>query len=467
MAEGIKKISENVTVENRALVITNPSVADNDAISIGALQSNPTERGLRLKTSKGVYSLFDATKILESLSITNSLLGIKCVTKDKISENAVGTEQLEDGSVTELKLGNDSVTRNKIKNGEVIQGKLGVDAVLNINLKNECVTNEKILNNTIQNNKLYDYTITNKKIAQGTIDTGCLAPNAVTNVKILDNTIENSKYKQYSIYGDKIANNAIKNIHLDVNSVNTVNILNGAINSDKIGEKQIFEKHIEDLQIIDRHIHPGAVTEIKIHDGAVSSNKIKDKSVNLLKLSDDVLDLIGDPVQYDQDNNVELRNNLKVKGNVVADGTISASKIYNAVFMDLAEAYEPAPNVTFVPGDIVEVREDGLLYKADSISTNKDKAIVGVVSNEYAQCFGATEEELENNKKIAVGMIGKVHVNVVGPVKIGEYIGACKDGIGVSENVDLSLSNKHIIGKALETNKSNEPKKVLCLIFPN
>lgn len=467
MAQGIKKISENVTVANRALVITSPSVADNDAISIGALQSNPTERGLKLKTSKGVYSNFDATKILEPLSITNSLLGNRCVTKAKMDVNSVGTEQLENLAVTELKLGNDSVTRTKIKNGEVIQGKLAVDSVVNTNLVNLCVTNAKIAENTIQNSKLLDYTITNRKIAQGTINEGCLAPNAVTNVKILNNTIENSKYKQYSIYGDKIANNAIKNNHLDVNCVNTQNILNGAINSTKIAANNIFETHIADNQIISRHLYPGSVTENKLYDGAVSTNKIKNKSITILKLADDVLNLIGDPVQYDASNNVKLRNNLTVTGNIVANGTIKADKIYNAVFMDLAEAYVPAPDITFVPGDIVEVREDGLLYKADSISTNKDKTIVGVVSNEYAQCFGATEEELQNNEKIAVGMIGKVHVNVVGPVKIGDYIGACKDGIGVSKNIDLSLSNKHIIGKALETNESVEPKKVLCLIFPN
>lgn len=185
----------------------------------------------------------------------------------------------------------------------------------------------------------------------------------------------------------------------------------------------------------------------------------------MIKLGDDVIELIGDPVKYDKDNNVTLRKNLSVSGDIVANGTIKATKIYNAVFMDLAEAYVPAPDVTFVPGDIVELREDGFVYKADSV--NDSKVIVGVISNEYAQCFGATEEELTTNQKVAVGMIGKVHVNVVGPVKIGEYIGACKDGIGVSKDLDLTLQSKHIIGKALESNDSHDPKKVLCLIFPN
>ena len=51
MADGIKKVSENVIVDRRALVITDPTVKDNDAISIGALQSNPSTRGLKMKNS--------------------------------------------------------------------------------------------------------------------------------------------------------------------------------------------------------------------------------------------------------------------------------------------------------------------------------------------------------------------------------------------------------------------------------
>ena len=37
MAEVIKKISENVIINKRALIVTDPSVTDNEAISIGAL----------------------------------------------------------------------------------------------------------------------------------------------------------------------------------------------------------------------------------------------------------------------------------------------------------------------------------------------------------------------------------------------------------------------------------------------
>ena len=467
MAEGIKKVSENVIVANRALVITNPSVADNDAISIGALQSNPSKRGLKIKTAKGVYSKLDASEILEDLSITNNLLAPQCITKDKIKNGEIQHDHLEDDIICEYKIKQDAITRDKIKNGEVIQGKLAKDAVVNENLEDGCVTNLKIKEKTIKNDRLYDKTITNKKIADGTITHSLLDVKCVENENIDLNTIENDRYKDQSIYGDKIKNGGITNVHLDKNCVNTNNIMNGAVDGTKIEENAILEKHIDDGQIIERHLSLGCVTSTKLGKDSVVTEKIKDGSVTLSKLGSDVVGLIGDPVQYDKNNNVELRKNLKVNGNIEATGTIKADKIYNAVFMDLAEAYTPSPEECLVPGDIVELREDGFVYKANGPKEDQAKVIVGVVSNEYAQCFGATEEDLLTNQKVAVGMIGKVHVNVAGPVKIGDYIGACKDGVGVSNKVDLAIPKDYIIGKALETNNSIEPKKVLCLIFPN
>lgn len=329
------------------------------------------------------------------------------------------------------------------------------------------MTNSKIKEGTIQNSKLEDETITNKKIAGKTIINKLIDDAAIDNRTITTNTISNSRYKDQSIYGIKIKDKGITNTHLANNSVNTSNIFNGAVTHSKIADNAITGEHIQKEAIGGSHIQPLVITEGKIADGAVTTRKLKDKSVTIPKLGDDVINLIGDPVQYDKDNNVTLRKNLTVPGNIEAEGTIKAKKIYNAVFMDLAEAYTPAPEESLLPGDIVELREDGFVYRANGPKANESKVIVGVISNEYAQCFGATEEDLATNQKVAVGMIGKVHVNVTGPVKIGDYIGACKDGVGVSNKIDLALPKEYIIGKALETNDSPEPKKVLCLIFPN
>ena len=110
--------------------------------------------------------------------------------------------------------------------------------------------------------------------------------------------------------------------------------------------------------------------------------------------------------------------------------------------MDIAEAYIPGEDLE--PGDIVAMHEDGMVYKANSIRD----CIVGVVSNEYASCFGASKEELLSKQKVAVGMIGQIHVKVKGPVRLGQRISVSLSdpGVGVA-----NWNNGYNIGQVLET----------------
>ena len=75
--------------------------------------------------------------------------------------------------------------------------------------------------------------------------------------------------------------------------------------------------------------------------------------------------------------------------------------------------------------------------------------VVGVISNEFANCLGASKEELFNGSKVAVGMIGKVHVKVKGPIKLGQYIGISLSDSGVGCGLGMAVESKGI-GKALE-----------------
>ena len=152
--------------------------------------------------------------------------------------------------------------------------------------------------------------------------------------------------------------------------------------------------------------------------------------------------------------NIYTEQNITANGNISCNGVITASKVYNAVYNDLAEGYIPGEKLE--PGDIVEIREDGKVYKAE-YNSNK---IVGVVSDEFADCYGASVKEIKSGEKIAVGLIGKVHVKVKGAVKIGDTICCLEQGIGAS-------FNGRKIGKALETKHENGIYKVLCLIYPN
>lgn len=466
MADGIKKISENVIIDKRALVITDPTVPDNDAISIGALQSNPATKGLKIKVAKNTYSLFDAAEFIMAGTITTPLLKDECVTEPKLGPKSVTEPKLADDAVSTRTVIDLNITEPKLGPKAVTETKIGDQALVNRHYRDESITNEKVANNTLENVKLKDKTITNLKIADATIIDTLIANKAVKNRHLDIDAVDNINLIDFSVYGNKIKLKGIEQKHLAENAVNTINILNGAVTGPKIPDKQIGQEHLKEQAVNTIHYADNSVTNIKLANLSVGTTKLIDKSVTLEKLGEDVVGLIGDPVQYDQNNDVTLRKHLTVNGDVNATGTITATKIFNAVFMDIAEAYEPEEEQVFVPGDIVQLNDKGKLEKADKSVTDPGYPIVGVVSNEYATCYGATEEEIKEGKKIPVGLIGKVHVNVAGPVKLGDKIGFFKEGYGASSRTN-NIVKDYIIGKALESNDDYELKKVLCLIYPN
>ena len=467
MADGIKKVSENVIMDRRALVITDPAVIDNDAIAIGALQSNPNTKGLKIKTAKNTYSLFDASQFIMPGSISTELLKDKCVTSLKLADKSVTQPKLADNVVSERTIMDSNVTENKIAPQAITEEKIKDLAIATRHYKNESIVNSKIGNNTIENSKLLNKTITNVKIADGTIINSLLAPNSVKELNIAENSIKYEHLKDGSIYDTKIKNAAIKNKHLDVNCINSQNILNGAITSNKIANNQILGSHIASNVIESTHIVNQSITKEKLDTESVSTNAIINKAITKYKLADDIIELIGDPVQYDTDNNVQLRKDLSVKGNASIDGNLTANRVFNAVFMDIAEAYIPGEELE--PGDIVEIREDNQVYKCKEFSLS----VVGVVSDQYAVCYGATEKELQEGTKVAVGLIGKVPVKVVGTVYPGDRILAGENGVGYVISKEeysemTTLKNKYSpIGKVIEYKKSDGIQTALCLIYPN
>lgn len=463
MAEGIKKISENVIINQRALVVTDPAVPDNAAISTGALWSDPVNKGLQIKTGQGSLSLFDAEQLIMPSTIGTELL------KDK----AVTTIKVDDKAITEIKLANASVSDRTIKNGAVIESKIGNGAVTSTKIKDTSVLEKHIADSNVTTTKIKDKAVTSDKIADNAVNNGQLANNSVTSRNIAgksildkhygDISIPFTAYKKSSIYGDVIRAEGIYASHLSTNAVVTRAIANGAVTDEKIKDASIHNKHLSNACVESVHLAEKAVTTKSIDDDAVTTSKCANKIITRDKLADDVIGLIGDAVKYDKDNNVSIRNDLRVKGSVSVDGTLTASKVYNSVFMDLAEAYEPAEDEIFNPGDIVQVNEDGKLTRAKASSLFP---VVGIVSDEYAECFGASEEEIESAAKIPVGLIGKIHVNVIGPVKLGDKIALIRDGIGASCSTN-NLLRDNIVGKALESNNETGLKKVLCLVYPS
>ena len=462
MAEGIKKISENVIIDKRALIVTDPLVADNTAISIGAIWSDPTNKSIKLKVGANSFSLLDASKTFISGSVTSSLLADKCITTLKIADKAITEPKLADTAVSNRTIVNGAVTESKIGTSAVTSSKIKDSNILNKHYADLSITNNKIAEKTIEGSKIADKTIGSNQINDNAIIERAIANKAIKERHYGDKSIPSTAFQIGSVYGNIIKTNGITSTHLADNSVVTRTIANGAVDKTKIADKSIYNIHLSDSCVGSTNIEVNAILTKHINDSALTTSKYAKKSITKDKLADDVINLIGDPVVYDENNNVTLRNNLNVNGSVKVIGTLTAEKVYNSVFMDLAEAYDPNPEEVFNPGDIVQVNEDGKLTRAVSSS---HFPIVGIVSDEYAACYGATEEELEEGAKIPVGLIGKIHVNVVGAVKLGDKIALIKDGVGASCSTN-NLLEDNIIGKALESNNEIGLKKVLCLVYP-
>lgn len=181
--------------------------------------------------------------------------------------------------------------------------------------------------------------------------------------------------------------------------------------------------------------------------------------------------IIAAPAEFKM-NNVTLNvgsNSTEMRVNATHTeftGTIRATKVYNAVYNDYAEAYEKVDENDIVePGDIICL--DVPTGKYRKIQSYSDaKLAVGVCSDTYAQLLGGeqgmSEEEILK-KYIPVGLAGRVYVKVDPDREIlpGDLLESNANGVAVKAySIEYSLGQ--IIGKAL-----GEPKdgKVLMQIM--
>ena len=111
-------------------------------------------------------------------------------------------------------------------------------------------------------------------------------------------------------------------------------------------------------------------------------------------------------------------------------------------------------------GDIVEITENGKVKRAKYNSSK----LIGVVSNSYAFCLGATKEELDKKEKMPIGLLGRVSINIIGEVAAGDFIICNGNGIGKAIKTSCSQFTGSIVGRALESNNNRSIKKVLCLV---
>lgn len=457
MAEGVRKISEQLMTPGRTIIITDPAVNVNN-VPDGTMMITPSTGLIKLKLTGGTsWSALTPQQLIAYKSVTTAFLGDRSVTnaqlavgtilaeniKDleittvKLASSAVNESKLASNSVTTTKLADLSVTRAKFADKSVSEAKIDDYAVTNIKLANGSVSSLKLVDSSVTSVKITDYAVTNTKLANLSISTEKVIDASITTAKLADSSVTNAKIGAYAVTQDKIADSHITNAKMAVNSVNTNNLVDLSITAAKLASSSVTQDKLADSAILNRKIAVGTISFDRLD---VSAQNYVNSMVHVVN------------------GTATVAGSMQVNGNLNASGDIRATRVYGAVYNDLAEAYVPGEELE--PGDIVEIRHDGKVYKAAKDS----QAVVGVISDCFAQLYGGTPEEIESGEKVAVGMIGRVPVKVTGPVFIGDQITCAGNGIGLT---DLYGIRRGVVGKAIANKEDDGEGFILCLIYPN
>ena len=115
----------------------------------------------------------------------------------------------------------------------------------------------------------------------------------------------------------------------------------------------------------------------------------------------------------------------KFNGDITATGEIRANKVYNAVYNGFGEIFRKPIDEKIEYGDIVCVREDGLVHKV--ASANDINNIIGVCSNTIGIEMGG--KDIPKEEQVEVEMVGQIWVKTDNEnIKCGQWVKALPDG---------------------------------------
>jgi len=138
------------------------------------------------------------------------------------------------------------------------------------------------------------------------------------------------------------------------------------------------------------------------------------------------------------------------------NGNFYATKVYNAVYNDLAEFMWKSPDSKASAGDVLVATDGGVTtsYK------RADVAVVGV----YSDSYGFALYQAEEDKKHPVGMTGTLKVKVKGIVKIGDVLVSYKNGYAIRANLFEKLFKRDaLIGKVINSKKDSDDRVMILI----
>lgn len=465
MADGVKKVNESILKDGRVICITKDISANK--FEGGTLYIHPNLGVLKYNnidsTGTKTWKKFSPVNIFEEKSITRILLADNIINESKIENNAVTESKIKDLNVTQRKLARNSVSTDKIVDLNVTREKVADLAINDIKLADSSVTTPKLRNLCVTTDKIAIETILNNNIANSTIMNSKLANKTITHEKIANQTIIEELLGNQSVSDIKIKNQAVLDRHIASNQIKEIHLTDRCVTATKVATKSLSDQHFVVNSVKGDKLLNDSTSGDKLIDLSITNRKIANNAIDMEKLTNNVQSLINESIRVEGPNNTAtVKGNLKVNGNIDASGNITGVKVFNPVFADLAEAYIPATPMQ--PGDAVCLCKCGGL-RIEKLNAYNTSRFIGFISDNYASCFGAREEELATGSKVAVALAGRIPVNVTNSehFKIGDFIGILCDKIVDIPMMEKRLFNKpeSAIGRVIDIIDKNT---ILCLI---
>lgn len=152
-------------------------------------------------------------------------------------------------------------------------------------------------------------------------------------------------------------------------------------------------------------------------------------------------------------------NNTSPSGSAVLgyNGYFYATRVYNAVWNDLAEFFLSDENAEY--GKIYYIGEDGKIKKTIKRAM---ESVIGVASDTPGFVL---KSEYEDKGGIAIGLSGSVRVWVKEKIKSGTELVCDKDGFASPATLFEKIFKRGaIVGKAIESNQATASKRILMLV---
>ena len=138
------------------------------------------------------------------------------------------------------------------------------------------------------------------------------------------------------------------------------------------------------------------------------------------------------------------------EGDITYNGDFWAYRVYNAVWMDLAECWMKDESYEFDYGMVVVQTENGIR----PAQKRAEKGTVGIISNTYGYVLGAidfNEKDFANSRSLPIAISGRVEASYKGKLEIGDEVVSAEGAILIRANfIEKIIKRDRIVGRVDE-----------------